>query len=117
MNDRAAFRTAAAICVLLCLIWDVATVVLFVVLPLQLAAIGLLYWGADGLFGPGSAGSGPRPGRADPGQRPGVPRSADGRSADGRSADGRSADRTAESAIPAITAVPRMTSPASWVSG
>ena len=65
MNDRAAFRTAAAICVLLCLTWDVATVVLFVVLPLQLAAIGLLYWGADGLAGPGTAGSGPRPGRAD----------------------------------------------------
>ncbi len=65
MNDRAAFRTAAASCVLLCLLWDVATVVLFVVLPLQLAAIGLLYWGADGLFGPGSAGSGPRPGHAD----------------------------------------------------
>jgi hypothetical protein len=49
VNDRAAFRTAAIICVLLCLIWDLATVVLFIVLPLQLAAIGLLYWGADGL--------------------------------------------------------------------
>ncbi len=64
MNDRAAFRTAATISVLLCLIWDFATVVLFIVLPLQLAAIGLLYWGAVGLFGPGTAGSGPRPGRA-----------------------------------------------------
>ena len=64
VNDRAVFRAAAAISVLLCLSWDFATVALFVVLPLQLAAIGLLYWGADGLFGPGSAGSGPRPGRA-----------------------------------------------------
>jgi hypothetical protein len=51
VNDRAAFRTAAAICVVLCLIWDLATVVLLIVLPLQLAAIGLLYWGADGLVG------------------------------------------------------------------
>ncbi len=65
MNDRAVFRTAAAISVLLCLIWDFATVVLFIVLPLQLAAIGLLYWGADGLFGPGAAGSGQRPGHVD----------------------------------------------------
>ena len=65
VNDRAVFRAAAAISVMLCLIWDFATVALFIVLPLQLAAIGLLYWGADGLFGPGAAGSGPRPGHAD----------------------------------------------------
>jgi hypothetical protein len=57
VKDRAAFRTAATVCVLLCLIWDFANVVLFVELPLQLAAIGLLYWGADGLFGMGLAGS------------------------------------------------------------
>ncbi len=53
MNDRAALRTAATISVLLCLTWDLATVVLLIVLPLQLAAIGLLYWGADGLVGVG----------------------------------------------------------------
>ena len=58
VNDRAVFRAAAAISVLLCLSRDFATVALFVVLPLQLAAIGLLYWGADGLFGTGAAGSG-----------------------------------------------------------
>jgi hypothetical protein len=62
MNDRAAFRTAAIICVLLCLIWDLATVVLVIVLPIQLAAIGLLYWGADGLVGMRGAGSAQRPG-------------------------------------------------------
>ncbi|MGD0376271.1 MAG: hypothetical protein ABSB01_17000 [Streptosporangiaceae bacterium] len=62
MNDRAAFRIAAIICVLLCLIWDLATVVLVIVLPIQLAAIGLLYWGADGLVGMSSAGSAQRPG-------------------------------------------------------
>ena len=61
VNDRAVFRATAAISVLLCLIWDFATVALFIVLPLQLAAIGLLYWGADGLFGAGATGSGPRP--------------------------------------------------------
>ena len=65
LNDRAVFRATAAISVLLCLIWDFATVALFIVLPLQLAAIGLLYWGADGLFGAGAAGSGPRPGHID----------------------------------------------------
>lgn len=64
MNDRAAFRTATIICVLLCLIWDLATVALFILLPLQLAAIGLLYWGADGLVGMGNAGSAQPPGHA-----------------------------------------------------
>jgi hypothetical protein len=67
VNDRAAFRTAAIICVLLCLIWDLATVVLFILLPLQLAAIGLLYWGADGLVRMGNAGSAqPRGGNCRP---------------------------------------------------
>ncbi len=65
VNDRAVFRAAAAFSVLLCLSWDFATVALFIVLPLQLAAIGLLYWGADGLFGTGAAGSAQRPGPAD----------------------------------------------------
>jgi hypothetical protein len=65
VTDRAVFRAAAASSVLLCLSWDFAAVVLFIVLPIQLAAIGLLYWGADGLFGPGAAGSGQRPGHAD----------------------------------------------------
>ncbi len=40
MNDRAVFRAAAITSVLLCLIWDFATVVLFFELPLQLVAIG-----------------------------------------------------------------------------
>jgi hypothetical protein len=72
VNDRAAFRTAAIVCVLLCLIWDLATVVLVIVLPVQLAAIGLLYWGADGLVGTRSAGSARRPGRGPAtGARPG----------------------------------------------
>jgi hypothetical protein len=62
VNDRAAFRTAAIVCVLLCLIWDFTTVVLLILLPLQLAAIGLLYWGADGLAGPRNAGSAQHPG-------------------------------------------------------
>ena len=65
VTDRAVFRAAAASSVLLCLSWDIAAVRLFIVLPLQLAAIGLLYWGADGLFGPGAAGSGQRPGPVD----------------------------------------------------
>jgi hypothetical protein len=63
VNDRAAFRTAAIVCVLLCLIWDLATPVLFIMLPIQLAANGLLYWGADGLFRMRNAGTLPRSGR------------------------------------------------------
>ena len=55
MTDRTAVRAAATICVLLCLIWDLTTVVLLILLPLQLAAIGLLYWGADGLIRMGTA--------------------------------------------------------------
>jgi hypothetical protein len=63
VTDRAAFRAAATSCVLLCLIWDLTTVVLLILLPLQLAAIGLLYWGADGLIRMGTARSVQRPGR------------------------------------------------------